>query len=175
MHRYLRTAGREGRSGLSRDGTILRRSVLAQRPLFRGVLVLDADPLAQGGIGEGRHVPRGVDVRVAGAEVLVHDDARYLVAPRGHTQWVRNLRAAGSEGELRLGGRAEAHQRGRLGRGAAGDPVLPDDDPARIQELGERANPPGNRRVLADDGDARQSRRAEAPTGRDVTRFMMFV
>ena len=27
---------------------------------------------------------------------------RYLVAPRGHTQWVRNLRAAGS-GELRRG------------------------------------------------------------------------
>jgi deazaflavin-dependent oxidoreductase (nitroreductase family) len=33
-------------------------------------------------------------------------DGRYLVAPRGHTQWVRNLRAAGS-GELRVGRRAE--------------------------------------------------------------------
>ena len=33
------------------------------------------------------------------------DDA-YLVAPRGHTQWVRNLRAAGS-GELQLGGRVQ--------------------------------------------------------------------
>ncbi|MCP2292276.1 nitroreductase/quinone reductase family protein [Nocardia amikacinitolerans] len=32
---------------------------------------------------------------------------RYLVAPRGHTQWVRNLRVAG-EGELRLGRKAEA-------------------------------------------------------------------
>ncbi|MBB5915732.1 deazaflavin-dependent oxidoreductase (nitroreductase family) [Nocardia transvalensis] len=32
--------------------------------------------------------------------------ARYLVAPRGHTQWVRNLRAAGG-GELRLGRRTE--------------------------------------------------------------------
>ena len=31
---------------------------------------------------------------------------RYLVAPRGHTQWVRNLRAAGG-GELRVGRRAE--------------------------------------------------------------------
>jgi deazaflavin-dependent oxidoreductase (nitroreductase family) len=31
---------------------------------------------------------------------------RYLVAPRGETQWVRNLRVAG-EGELRLGRRAE--------------------------------------------------------------------
>ena len=29
-----------------------------------------------------------------------HDGARYLVSPRGETQWARNLRAAG-EGELR--------------------------------------------------------------------------
>ncbi|MCX4091138.1 nitroreductase/quinone reductase family protein [Nocardia sp. alder85J] len=35
------------------------------------------------------------------------DGGRYLVAPRGHTQWVRNLRVAGS-GELRLGRRTEA-------------------------------------------------------------------
>src|SRR6187200_280059 len=32
---------------------------------------------------------------------------QYLVAPRGETQWVRNLRAAG-EGELRVGRRVEA-------------------------------------------------------------------
>lgn len=32
---------------------------------------------------------------------------RYLVAPRGETQWVRNLRAAGA-GELQLGRQAEA-------------------------------------------------------------------
>ncbi|HEV2127148.1 MAG TPA: nitroreductase family deazaflavin-dependent oxidoreductase [Thermomicrobiales bacterium] len=31
---------------------------------------------------------------------------RYLVAPRGETQWVRNVRAAG-EGTLRVGGRSE--------------------------------------------------------------------
>ena len=34
------------------------------------------------------------------------DGQRYLLAPRGHTQWVRNLRAAGS-GELRLGRKVE--------------------------------------------------------------------
>jgi deazaflavin-dependent oxidoreductase (nitroreductase family) len=34
------------------------------------------------------------------------DGTRYLVAPRGNTQWVRNLRAAGA-GELRIGRRAE--------------------------------------------------------------------
>ncbi len=35
------------------------------------------------------------------------DGVRYLVAPRGTTQWVRNLRAAGT-GELRLGRKVEA-------------------------------------------------------------------
>ncbi|WP_280457318.1 nitroreductase family deazaflavin-dependent oxidoreductase [Nocardia carnea] len=34
------------------------------------------------------------------------DGERYLVAPRGHTQWVRNLRVAGT-GELRLGRKTE--------------------------------------------------------------------
>jgi deazaflavin-dependent oxidoreductase (nitroreductase family) len=38
--------------------------------------------------------------------VLDHDGRRYLVAPRGTTQWVRNLRAAGT-GELRVGRRVE--------------------------------------------------------------------
>ena len=40
------------------------------------------------------------DWRVAPVNVLELDGHRYLVAPRGETQWVRNLRAAG-EGELR--------------------------------------------------------------------------
>jgi deazaflavin-dependent oxidoreductase (nitroreductase family) len=38
--------------------------------------------------------------------LLVLDGTRYLVAPRGHTQWVRNLRASGG-GRLWLGRRAE--------------------------------------------------------------------
>jgi deazaflavin-dependent oxidoreductase (nitroreductase family) len=38
--------------------------------------------------------------------LLTLDGSRYLVAPRGHTQWVRNLRVAG-EGELLLGRRSE--------------------------------------------------------------------
>jgi deazaflavin-dependent oxidoreductase (nitroreductase family) len=37
---------------------------------------------------------------------LTHDGKRYLVAPRGHTQWVRNMRVAGG-GELRVGHRVE--------------------------------------------------------------------
>jgi len=38
---------------------------------------------------------------------LTLDGRRYLVAPRGETEWVRNIRAAGG-GELRLGSRREA-------------------------------------------------------------------
>jgi deazaflavin-dependent oxidoreductase (nitroreductase family) len=38
--------------------------------------------------------------------LLSYEDQRYLVAPRGHTQWVRNMRVAGG-GELRVGRRVE--------------------------------------------------------------------
>jgi deazaflavin-dependent oxidoreductase (nitroreductase family) len=38
--------------------------------------------------------------------LLTFGGQRYLVAPRGHTQWVRNLRASGS-GRLLIGRRAE--------------------------------------------------------------------
>ena len=38
--------------------------------------------------------------------LLILEGQRYLVAPRGHTQWVRNLRAAG-EGRLLVGRRSE--------------------------------------------------------------------
>jgi len=39
--------------------------------------------------------------------LLELDGVRYLVAPRGHTQWVRNLRASG-DGRLWLGRRSES-------------------------------------------------------------------
>ncbi|WBQ05332.1 nitroreductase/quinone reductase family protein [Kribbella sp. CA-293567] len=38
--------------------------------------------------------------------LLTIDGRRYLVAPRGHVQWVRNLRASG-HGSLRIGRRVE--------------------------------------------------------------------
>ena len=47
--------------------------------------------------GEWRSVP---------VNLLTIEGVQYLVAPRGITQWVRNLRAAGT-GELRFGRRAE--------------------------------------------------------------------
>ena len=49
--------------------------------------------------GEPRTVP---------VNLLTADGVRYLVAPRGETQWVRNLRAANGEGELLLGRKVEA-------------------------------------------------------------------
>ena len=45
--------------------------------------------------------------RTVPVNVLDLVGARYLIAPRGETDWVRNLRAAGA-GELRHGRRAEA-------------------------------------------------------------------
>jgi deazaflavin-dependent oxidoreductase (nitroreductase family) len=45
--------------------------------------------------------------RTSAVNLLEVDGRRYLVAPRGHTQWVRNIRVAG-EGRLRLGRRVEA-------------------------------------------------------------------
>ena len=41
--------------------------------------------------------------------LLTVDSLRYLVAPRGDTQWVRNLRIA-KHGELRVGQRVEAFE-----------------------------------------------------------------
>jgi deazaflavin-dependent oxidoreductase (nitroreductase family) len=45
--------------------------------------------------------------RTTPVNVLTFGGERYLVAPRGETQWVRNLRAAGN-GELRVGRRSES-------------------------------------------------------------------
>jgi deazaflavin-dependent oxidoreductase (nitroreductase family) len=45
--------------------------------------------------------------------LLTVDGERYLVAPRGHTQWVRNLRAAG-RGRLLLGRRSETFRADEL-------------------------------------------------------------
>ena len=86
--RYLKASAGEGRfnrivGSLARHGISLYGSrVLAVRGRKSG---------------EWRTVP---------ANPLTLDGQRYLVAPRGHTQWVRNLRVVG-EGELRLGKKTE--------------------------------------------------------------------
>jgi deazaflavin-dependent oxidoreductase (nitroreductase family) len=83
------------------------RNVFNQLVAFltrRGFSVIGSRVLAVKGrtSGEWRTTP---------VNLLSYQSRRYLVAPRGETQWVRNLRAAGT-GELRLGKRAETF-RGR--------------------------------------------------------------
>ena len=64
-----------------------------------GVSVLGSRVLTVAGRRSGE--PRSVPVNL-----LDLDGERYLVAPRGNTQWVRNVRAAGTA-ELRVGRRVE--------------------------------------------------------------------
>ena len=65
----------------------------------RGVSLLGSRVLAVRGRTSG-------ELRTTVVNVFTDGGERYLLAPRGHTQWVRNLRAAG-EGELRLGRRSQ--------------------------------------------------------------------
>jgi deazaflavin-dependent oxidoreductase (nitroreductase family) len=54
--------------------------------------------------------------------LLTLDGDQYLVAPRGETQWVRNLRAAGG-GELRVGRRSQPFTAEEIGEDAK-SPIL---------------------------------------------------
>ncbi|RSM43426.1 nitroreductase family deazaflavin-dependent oxidoreductase [Amycolatopsis balhimycina DSM 5908] len=60
-------------------------------------------------VGRKSGEPRSTPVNL-----LTVDGVRYLVAPRGETQWVRNLRAAG-QGTLRVGRRVETFTFRELG------------------------------------------------------------
>jgi deazaflavin-dependent oxidoreductase (nitroreductase family) len=65
-----------------------------------GISVLDSRLLAVRGRQSGQW-------RTTTVNLMVPDDGhRYLLAPRGQTQWVRNIRVAGG-GELRLGRKVE--------------------------------------------------------------------
>jgi F420H(2)-dependent quinone reductase len=52
--------------------------------------------------------------RSAPVNLLTYEGNHYLVAPRGQTQWVRNLRVAGN-GELLLGAKVEPFQASEIG------------------------------------------------------------
>jgi deazaflavin-dependent oxidoreductase (nitroreductase family) len=83
------------------------RNVFNQLVAFmtkRGMSVLGSRVLAVKGRSSG-------EWRTTPVNLLSYEGHRYLVAPRGETQWVRNLRVAGT-GELRLGRGAESF-RGR--------------------------------------------------------------
>lgn len=63
-------------------------------------------------------------VRTTVVNVLDDGGRRYLVAPRGETEWVRNLRAAGA-GELRVGRRVEPFTAVELADGQKVDVLRP--------------------------------------------------
>jgi deazaflavin-dependent oxidoreductase (nitroreductase family) len=60
--------------------------------------------------------------RATPVNLLEVDGTRYLVAPRGNTQWVRNMRVAGG-GRLRLGRKTENFKATEV-TGAAAVPLL---------------------------------------------------
>jgi deazaflavin-dependent oxidoreductase (nitroreductase family) len=70
----------------------------------RGMSVLGSRVLAVKGRTSGQW-------RTTPVNLLSHDGRHYLVSPRGESQWVRNLRTAGT-GELRIGRRTDVF-RGR--------------------------------------------------------------
>ena len=79
------------------------RNVFNQLVAFltkRGMSVLGSRVLAVKGRSSG-------EWRTTPVNLLSYEGRRYLVAPRGETQWVRNLRVAGT-GELRVGRHTES-------------------------------------------------------------------
>lgn len=99
-------------------GRITRR---VMNPLVAGLTRLGL-PLA-GAAVLGVRGRRSGEVRTTPVNPLRHDGARYLVAARGETQWVRNLRVAG-EAELTVGRRTERVAATELTEPAAVVPVL---------------------------------------------------
>lgn len=85
-----------------RKPSVLTRYVFNQVVAWltsHGVSVLGSRVLAVKGRTSGQW-------RTTPVNLLEYEGRRYLVAPRGETQWVRNLRVSGT-GELRLGKHAE--------------------------------------------------------------------
>jgi deazaflavin-dependent oxidoreductase (nitroreductase family) len=66
---------------------------------------------------------RSGETRSTVVNLLTVDGTRYLVAPRGETDWVRNLRAAGGAAALRVGRRREEIAASEVGDAEKG-PIL---------------------------------------------------
>lgn len=99
-------------------GRFIRR---VMNPLVAGLTRLGL-PLA-GSAVLGVRGRRSGKVRTTPVNPLHHDGVRYLVAARGETQWVRNLRVAG-EAELTVGRRTERVAATELTDPAGAVPVL---------------------------------------------------
>src|SRR3982751_1704504 len=81
-------------------------NVLTKWLTARGISLLGSRVLAVRGRKSG-------EVRTTVVNLFTYEGERYLLAPRGHTQWVRNIRAAG-QGELRLGRRTQPFTAGEI-------------------------------------------------------------
>lgn len=96
----------------------LRPGWVTRHVMNRGIRRLARIGVAPAGLRELRVRGRRTGaVRSVPVNLLELDGRRYLVAPRGTTEWVRNLRAAG-EAELRVGRRVEAFRAVELDDGA---------------------------------------------------------
>ncbi|MEJ8278355.1 nitroreductase family deazaflavin-dependent oxidoreductase [Pseudonocardia spirodelae] len=100
-----------------------RLTRLVMNPLVAGLTRLGL-PLA-GSAVLGVRGRRSGEVRTTPVNPLHLDGARYLVAARGETQWVRNLRVAG-EAELTVGRRTERVTATEVVDPAVAVPVLRD-------------------------------------------------
>ena len=89
-NRYVRPGGR-----VDRWANAVVRWLTARGVSVRGSRVLTV-------VGRRSGLPRSTPVNL-----MHHDGDRFLVAPRGRTEWVRNVRAAEGAAELRLGHRVE--------------------------------------------------------------------
>ncbi|GAA4937989.1 deazaflavin-dependent oxidoreductase (nitroreductase family) [Actinomycetospora succinea] len=99
-------------------GRLTRR---VMNPLVAGLTRLGL-PLAGSAVLGVRGRTSG-EIRTTPVNPLTLDGRRYLVAARGETQWVRNIRVAG-EGELTVGRRTETVRAVELGTAAEKIPVL---------------------------------------------------
>jgi deazaflavin-dependent oxidoreductase (nitroreductase family) len=84
---------------LAPDRTAKIFNTLTKWLTARGVSVLGSRVLAVRGRKSGQ-------TRTTVINLFTYEGSKYLLAPRGHTEWVRNLRAAG-EGDLHVGRRVE--------------------------------------------------------------------
>jgi len=85
----------------------LKPTWFTQHVVNRAIRRLARLGLSPKGLRELRVIGRTTgEWRTVAVNLLELDGARYLVAPRGTTEWVRNIRVAGG-GELRVGRRTE--------------------------------------------------------------------
>src|SRR6478736_5887378 len=90
------------------DRRYLKPSWFTQHVLNRGIRGLARLGLSPKGLRELRVVGRkSGEWRTVAVNLLEEDGRQFLVAPRGTTEWVRNIRVAGG-GELRVGRKVQA-------------------------------------------------------------------